>query len=408
MSKILIIPSWYPRPDNKILGSFFQEQARLISDHYDVKVLYFRFLGRPSVRSFTTSPIKTVRAWLRFMFQRRSRTKLPEDEVFTNPPLLEYSAKAFGLTACKRHEKRLDFYLQALDELIKTGWKPDLIHAHSVMLGGLAAHRIKKVYGIPYVITEHIPFALTNFPEYMRDDIKDAFSKANKVLSLGPDMVRQLGMSDINIETNIVYNLVDENVFQRLCQPYQPGMPLLLISIGAASHYKDHHTLLRAVKLLKARKIPFKLTLIGLKAWGSLYDETLSYIQEKGLSDDVVVVDIADRFSISKYLSSHQIYVMTSIFETFCVSMIEAMACGLTVVTTNHGGGAVELITKKVGEIVRVKDDNGIAEILEQIYEGRLRFDPRSIREHVISICGRQAFKERLTSFYDQSMHRST
>ena len=405
MSKILIIPSWYPRPDDRINGSFFQEQARLVSDQFEVKVLFFRFSGRPSIRSFATSPLKTARAWLRFLFQHRSRTKLPEYEVFTNPPLIEYSASSLGFTAHRRYNKHVDSYIQALSELIKTGWKPDLIHAHSVNLGGLAAHRIKEVYGIPYVITEHIPFALSNFPEFMRDDIKAAFSKADKVLSLGGDMVRQLGMSDINIEPNLVYNFVDENFFQRLCQPYQPGMPLLLVSIGAASHYKDHRTLLRAIKRLKDRGIPFKLTLIGLKVWGSLYDETLGYIRENGLIDDVTIVDKTDRYGVSQKLPSNQIFVMTSIFETFCVSMIEAMACGLAVVTTNHGGGAVDLVTNDVGAVVPVRNDEKIAETLERIYEGDLHFDPRAIREHVISICGTQAFGNRLTAFYEAAMN---
>jgi glycosyltransferase involved in cell wall biosynthesis len=268
VKKLLIIPSWYPRPDDKINGSFFQEQARLVSDHFDIKVLLFRFTGRPSIRELLSTPLKTGSAWLRFLFQGQSRTALPDDDVFTHPPLIEYGMRIIGLTPRQRYQKRLEAYLQALEELMATGWKPDLIHAHSVSLSGLVAQRIKAVHGIPYVITEHMPFALCNYPEHLRVDIKSAFANADTVLSLGYDKVRQLAMSDIDVEPNLIFNLVDATVFNRLCEAYQPGKPLKLISIGAASHYKDHKTLLRAMVILQDRDVPFTLTLIGLKAWG--------------------------------------------------------------------------------------------------------------------------------------------
>lgn len=37
--KILIIPSWYPTHSNPVLGCFFREQALIMSNDYDVKVL---------------------------------------------------------------------------------------------------------------------------------------------------------------------------------------------------------------------------------------------------------------------------------------------------------------------------------------------------------------------------------
>ena len=39
MKKILIIPSWYPTPDTKV-GYFFQEQAQILQDKYDVRILF--------------------------------------------------------------------------------------------------------------------------------------------------------------------------------------------------------------------------------------------------------------------------------------------------------------------------------------------------------------------------------
>lgn len=37
--KILILPSWYPSKDNLNSGSYFREQANLMTTDFDVKVL---------------------------------------------------------------------------------------------------------------------------------------------------------------------------------------------------------------------------------------------------------------------------------------------------------------------------------------------------------------------------------
>ncbi len=407
MQNILIIPSWYPTPDDKINGSFFQEQARLVSDRFDVKVLFIRFNARPSIRSFLKTPISTCIAFLKFILKPRKRNQFPADEIFLNPELIEYSVSAFGITRHGLFKKRLDCYLAALDELIATGWRPDLVHAHSVNLGGLVARRIKEVYGIPYVITEHVPFALNNYPAYMQDDIKSAFEEADIVLSLGYDKVRQLGISGIHVEPNLIYNFVDEDEFNKVCRPYRPGSPLKLISIGAASHLKDQRTLLRALKVLKEKNIPFKLTLVGMKTWGDLYYETLDCITQYGLASEVTVVDQIERGNVPDYLSANQIYLMTSVAEGLPVSVLEAMACGLFVVATRHGG-TEDILNAESGVLVEVKNHQKIADRLEDIYRGDIRFEPQIIREHVVSLCGKDAFGSRLSGYYMQAMRQIT
>ena len=70
-----------------------------------------------------------------------------------------------------------------------------------------------------------------------------------------------------------------------------PGKPLRIISVGSASFYKDHRTLLRACIELKIRGIPISLTLIGLKIWGDLYEKTVDFINDNNLSISVTGSD---------------------------------------------------------------------------------------------------------------------
>jgi teichuronic acid biosynthesis glycosyltransferase TuaC len=404
--KLLIIPSWYPHPDDRINGSFFQEQARLVSGHVDVKVLFFRFCDRPSLRSLLREPTRTVSAWLRFLFQGRTSTALPDEELFRHPPLIDYVAPVIAFTRRQRYRQCLEFYLEAVAEMIARGWKPDLIHAHSVNLGGLVARRIKEVHGIPFVITEHSPFALNNFHDYMREDIRATFREADLVLSLGYDKVRQLGISGIEVEPHLIYNYVDETFFRTLCSPYQPRTPLRLTTIGAASHYKDHRTLLRAVALLKARQIPFTLSLVGLRIWGPLYDEILQQIRDQGLTDDVHLIDRLDRAEVPGHLARQNVFLLTSIQEGFPVSVLEALATGLYVVATRHGG-TEDVLPPTSGTLVEIKNSSRIADCLEDLYHGRITFDPATIRQHIVSVCGTDAFRQRLLGYYRQAARKT-
>jgi glycosyltransferase involved in cell wall biosynthesis len=400
--KVLVIPSWYPNETDKINGSFFQEQALLMSEEFDVKVLFVDFSRPPYQGCLDSGFLEAFRAFVEPFILKRKKIKLPNDKIFQNPPLIFYSAPLLHLTIKGLLARKLDVYLDVFQHLRNTGWVPDIIHAHSVNIGGLVAHRIKEKYKIPYVITEHMPFALCNYSRRIRADVKKSFEDADRVLSLSSDKVRQIGMSGIEIEPNIVYNYVDESVFNKVCNKYQPGEQLSIVSIGAASFLKDHITMLRAVKILKESGIPFKLMLIGLKVWGNddTYRAILDFIKKNDLSEYILIVDKVDRSEIPNYLSINNVFLITSIAEGLPVSVLEAMASGLTVVATRHGG-TEDVMSEDTGYIVEIKHYRKIAEILIGIYNGKKLFDPLTIRKHIVSVCGANAFSLRMSAHYN-------
>ena len=285
---------------------------------------------------------------------------------------------------------------------------PDLIHAHSVHFAGIIALQAKQKLNIPYVLTEHMPFNILSYPKCIQKNIKESFLKSDCVLSVSYDKVRQLGMNGIDIEPNIVYNFIDENMFDAMVIPYQHGSPLKIISIGAASYLKDHLTLLKALNIIKSKGISFTLTMIGLRTWGEneTYDNIIRFIETNGLKRNIQVIDSVPRREIIKYLLLNNIFLITSIAEGLPVSVLEAMATGLTVIATKHGG-TEDILTQETGILVNIKDYQDIADKLIDIYSGTRQFEPKIIRDHVVSICGRKVFRERLSNYYDQIISKN-
>lgn len=398
--KLLVLPSWYISPEDRINGSFFREQAIILSEKYDTRVLVQSAQGRPSIRKLLRDPFNSLGEWVEYVKTQHQEVALPDEEEFNHPKLCKYISRRPLTFKAPPSDWLINEWLERIDEMICSGWQPDIIQAHSVVPAGIVARRAKERHRIPYVITEHMPFTIFKYHERDRAEIKSAFMEANRVLSLSYDKVRQLAMSDIDVEPHIIYNYVDDSRFTGLAAGYSQKRPLKLVTVGAASFYKDHKTLLRAMRAALDLGVSLHLTMIGLKVYGSCCEETIDFIRDMDLSDSVSMVDKVSREEVAKLLPAFDVFVMTSIQEGFPVSVLEALASGLFVIATRHGG-TEDLLTEDVGRLVSIKQHQEIARILKKIYEGRLTFDPATIREFAIKNCGRDEYLKRLSDHYE-------
>lgn len=77
---------------------------------------------------------------------------------------------------------------------------------------------------------------------------------------------------------------------------------------------------------------PPLLVLVGKKGW--LYDQIFNEVSRLGLSNQVVFVGYVPRLHLLPLLAGAQAFVFPSLFEGFGFPILEAMACGVPVVTS--------------------------------------------------------------------------
>jgi glycosyltransferase involved in cell wall biosynthesis len=107
-----------------------------------------------------------------------------------------------------------------------------------------------------------------------------------------------------------------------------------LVFVGRFVSYKGVEILLEAVRLLKTKfeKDP-RVHIIGN---GPLKQRLLSLIGEFGLTSTVKLLDrVDDRKQLVRYLKSSKLFVLPSSREGFSIAALEAMACGLPIITFN-------------------------------------------------------------------------
>ncbi len=78
-------------------------------------------------------------------------------------------------------------------------------------------------------------------------------------------------------------------------------------------------------------------------------------------------------------LAAADLLVLPSLYDSFGIVLIEAMACGLPVVATRCGGPE-EIVTPEVGELVAVGDAAALARGISAVLDRYSQYDRAAIR----------------------------
>ncbi len=138
-----------------------------------------------------------------------------------------------------------------------------------------------------------------------------------------------------------------------------PDETALIGIVGRLVPIKNHNMLLRSIKELKNKPVSsnYKLVIIGD---GELREELSNYVQEIGIEENVIFAGW--QRDIEVVYQALDLVVLTSLNEGTPVSLIEAMASGKPVLSTNVGG-VIDLMgnfRNKIGRRSLDEFDNGI------------------------------------------------
>jgi glycosyltransferase involved in cell wall biosynthesis len=157
----------------------------------------------------------------------------------------------------------------------------------------------------------------------------------------------------------------DEEELQRVRQTYGIENDYIL-SVGAIQPRKNLSRLVTAYSRLRRRdpagKLP-KLVLVGKCAW--LYDETLHAIKELELSDSVIVTGYVPEADLPALYSGALCFVYPSYFEGFGLPPLEAMQCGVPVITGDRT--SLPEVVGAAGLLVNPFDVEALAAAIEKV-----------------------------------------
>jgi len=379
---VLFLPSWYPTDWNPLSGSFFREQAEALAGAgLKVGVVY---TDLRSLRQLAPGSL----------LQSHFQVKSSEENGI---PVYRRLAWNIPVKALKRGY-HIHLTRKVFDRYVKEQGLPDVVHVQSSLWAGVSAIRIKKAYGVPFVVTEHSSaFIRGLLSGYELNVAREIFTEADARMAVSAYLARRLE-NDLNLsEFEIVPNMVDVDFFS--CQSVRrQSRPFKFLSVAHLTENKGMDVLIRAFSMA-FRGSPEVLLYIGGDGPERANLERLA--AELNIPQQVHFMGRLSRTEVRDAMCASNAFVLPSYHETFGVVLIEAMSTGMPVIAT-RSGGPEEIIEEGTGIIVSPGDVEGIKVAMVQLYNSYDIYDSKRISTSIFQRYGRKVIANTLNNIYDR------
>ncbi len=259
----------------------------------------------------------------------------------------------------------------------------DLIHSHFLLPPGLIGVVVGRIMGINTVVTAHGSDLLIQADNpFLRPFIKFVLSNADYVLVVTNVLKKkalELGVDSDKV--HVTANTVDavkfnpKNIDMPADIPISRKKPVILF-VGNLVFQKGVKYLLEAKKLMKHDA---ELLIVGD---GPLRQELEKKVDKEDIRD---VLFIGARRDVDRIMPSADLFVLPSVSEGLPITILEALASGLPVVTTD-AGGISEVMDENVGLMVKPSEPGELANAMDKILGDKELMDSMSAaaREHAM------------------------
>jgi glycosyltransferase involved in cell wall biosynthesis len=185
------------------------------------------------------------------------------------------------------------------------------------------------------------------------------------------DLDSELGFKPGTVKT--VYNpVVDRQLKLKAQAPldhpwFAPGSPPVFVAVGRLTPQKDFANLIRAFAIVRQQR-PARLIILGE---GDTRSDLEAEIATLGIAADVSLPGFdANPYA---YMANAATFVLSSRWEGLPTVLIEAMACGSAVVSTDCPSGPQEILAAgKYGLLVPIENSPALAAAMLQTLENPL------------------------------------
>jgi glycosyltransferase involved in cell wall biosynthesis len=237
--------------------------------------------------------------------------------------------------------------------------------------------------GSPLVISERIQVsrhAVFEGPwgdQRLHGLLRRAYRKADAIVAVSDgvadDLATYAGIARDRITT--VYNpVVSPELLAKAREPldhqwFGPGEPPVILGAGRLDPQKDFATLIRAFARVRARR-PARLVILGAdsRMKPACSAELKALPGALGVAEDVAMPGFVD--NPLAFMARSSVFVLSSLYEGLPGVLIQALACGCPVVSTDCPSGPREILNHgQFGPLVPVGDDAALAAAIEAILD---------------------------------------
>ncbi|MEQ8324418.1 MAG: glycosyltransferase family 4 protein [Vicingaceae bacterium] len=375
-SYILMLPSWYPNHVDKADGNFIEKHIETIAEDKKVVVLFVKgikkFEGNPSER-FTHGNYHCVKRYFR-----------------SYPGILGKVINFWNFM------KTLNNEFIAIRE---QHGLPSTAHIHVVGRSSLLAVRLKRKYGIPFMVSEHwggyyvesgkMVSTKRLFNRYI---LKQAKALTAVSESLSTAMKLLVPSADIQIVPNVVADVFFEKQIK-----IDKGSEINLIHVSNMVPVKRLDAIIRSVNILASEHANLNLVIVGDGPSRAKMEQLA--LEQPNLKNRVSFKGDVSQDAIATLLQESTASVLFSKYETQSLALMESIAMGVPVVAPAVGG-IPEYFHDK-GILFSGTNEKDLLEALQTFLKKRNTFDSQSLRNYAIEHFSSDRIKSQFYRLYD-------
>jgi glycosyltransferase involved in cell wall biosynthesis len=327
--RVLVLSSVYPSATIPTRGIFVHERTRHLSPVDEIEVV---------------APV----AWfpLNRLLRGSERALVPPAEVRDGVPVLHPR-----FVSIPRIGKSLDgllYFVSVAPVLmrLRRRFRFDLIDAHFAYPDGLAGILLGRVFRVPVVVTLRGTEVRLARSRLRRPQVAKVVREADRVIAVSQslaDLAAALGAPRERLR--VIPNGIDGRRFHpgpKAEARRRLGLPAerpLIVSVGGLTERKGHHRVMAALPGLLPRYPGILFAAVGgPSVEGDTGPRLHRLTAELGLEDHVLLPGATPHAEIATWLQAADLFCLATGNEGRPNAVLEALACGLPVVTTDVGG----------------------------------------------------------------------
>lgn len=230
---------------------------------------------------------------------------------------------------------------------------------------------------IPQILTVH-DLTMVKFPNHRPEEshkhskmIEKACSKATHIIATSEatknDIIKYFNIDNRKISvtyqgtSNIFKKILNKNKINKIIDKYGLKTPYLLF-VGTIEPRKNIINLIKAFEKI-AKNIPsYNLYLVGRKGWNS--DGIYDYYEKSKYKNRIEFLDYVSDEDLVYLYNGAKLFCYPSIYEGFGLPILEAMKCGVPVITSNIS--SMPEVGGKAVIYVDPKDHNDLAQKMQK------------------------------------------
>lgn len=340
---ILVLSSWYPTRMDSASGNFIQRFAEVLATRFRVSVVFVR----------ADAELK--------------ETEICESRRGNLHEVLVYYPKGSGLfgrvTQLARYKKALDQGLEKLEG------KPDLIHAHVAFPKGKEFEYVSARLGIEFVLSAHSSDFSSgqreNWSKFKRRLVIQTLRKARLVLPVSAALEKDMLEVEPHFARIVLPLPVNTSMFYPGTKGHS-GQAFTFLHVSSLDEkFKNVRGIVEAFHRVHQHHKHTKLVI----ATDGETEDLMRFMDSKGFIEGIEIKHNLSHEEVAMEYRNSDCYVMFSNYETYSCVIVEALASGLQIISTDVG--VVQSLDKRLVTVVPPKDVHALATSMEEICMGK-------------------------------------